>query len=159
VSFRYRLFSLPSLFATVSFRFFIYLFSLFVSLFAFRLSFRFSSLFSLFVSLFAFVSFRFRLSPLSSLSAFVSLRFRLSPLSSLSAFVAFAFISYFPNYLESKQDNINPIEKVENSSLIVASTIHHTAPADLIAPEHLERISSTSPLLISGGGGVKAISD
>lgn len=47
------------------------------------------------------------------------------------------------------QDNVNPIEKLENSSLIVASTIHQIAPAELIAPEHLDRISSTTaPLLL-----------
>jgi hypothetical protein len=46
------------------------------------------------------------------------------------------------------QDNINPIEKVENSSLIVASTIHQTSPLALIAPEHVDRISTTSASLI-----------
>ncbi len=30
-------------------------------------------------------------------------------------------------------DNINPIEKMERSSLIVASTIHHVAPVELLA--------------------------
>src|SRR5947208_1622106 len=47
------------------------------------------------------------------------------------------------------QDNVNPIEKVERSSLIVASTIHHTSPAALIAPEQLERLSTYSPMLIA----------
>eukprot|EP00026_Physarum_polycephalum_P002207 Phypoly_transcript_02212.p1 GENE.Phypoly_transcript_02212~~Phypoly_transcript_02212.p1 ORF type:complete len:944 (+),score=196.07 Phypoly_transcript_02212:68-2899(+) len=46
------------------------------------------------------------------------------------------------------QDNINPIEKVENSSLIVASTIHQTPPVSLIAPEHLDRIGTTSAKLL-----------
>ncbi len=45
-------------------------------------------------------------------------------------------------------DNVNPIEKVERSSLIVASTIHHTAPAELISAEHLQRVATYSPMLI-----------
>jgi hypothetical protein len=45
------------------------------------------------------------------------------------------------------QDNINPIEKVENSSLIVAATVHQTAPLSLIAPEHQERIAASSSRL------------
>ena len=49
------------------------------------------------------------------------------------------------------QDNVNPIEKVERSSLIVASTIHNTTPASLISPEHLERGSTYSPMLITDG--------
>jgi len=51
------------------------------------------------------------------------------------------------------QDNVNPIEKVERSSLIVASTIHHTSPAALIAPEQLERVSTYSPMLIANTSG------
>ena len=47
------------------------------------------------------------------------------------------------------QDNVNPIEKVERSSLIVASTIHNTTPAALIAPEQLERVATYSPMLIA----------
>jgi len=46
------------------------------------------------------------------------------------------------------QDNVNPIEKVERSSLIVASTIHGVTPRDLIASEHIERVSTYSPMLI-----------
>jgi hypothetical protein len=42
---------------------------------------------------------------------------------------------------------VNPIEKVENSSLIVAATIHQTTPLALVAPEHLDRISTTSARL------------
>ncbi len=44
---------------------------------------------------------------------------------------------------------MNPIEKVERSSLIIASTIHHTAPADLIANEQLARVATYSPMLIA----------
>lgn len=48
-------------------------------------------------------------------------------------------------------DNMNPIEKVERSTLIVASTIHGDTPAkDLIKPEQLERVSTYSPKLFVG---------
>ncbi len=45
-------------------------------------------------------------------------------------------------------DNINPIEKLERSSLIVAATIHHIEPVDLIAPEHVQRVAAYSPMLM-----------
>lgn len=45
---------------------------------------------------------------------------------------------------------MNPIEKIENSALIVASTIHQTTPVNMIAVDHVERISQTSPLLMAG---------
>merc|ERR1712137_1322723 len=45
------------------------------------------------------------------------------------------------------QDNINPIEKVERSMLIVASTIQEEDPETLIKPEHLERVKKASPIL------------
>jgi hypothetical protein len=48
------------------------------------------------------------------------------------------------------QDNINPIEKVERSSLIVASTIHAADPVDLINADQQERIATYSPMLIQG---------
>jgi hypothetical protein len=47
------------------------------------------------------------------------------------------------------KDNINPIEKVENSALIVASTIHQTPPQALITHEQLDRISTTSAKLFA----------
>jgi hypothetical protein len=43
---------------------------------------------------------------------------------------------------------VNPIEKVERSSLIVASSIHHTEPAELIAADQVERVATYSPMLI-----------
>jgi len=46
------------------------------------------------------------------------------------------------------QDNVNPIEKVERSSLIVATTIHALGAADLVVPEQLERVATYSPMLI-----------
>ena len=45
------------------------------------------------------------------------------------------------------QDNINPIEKVEKSTLIIASTIHSVPSAELIKAEHLERVQQSSPKL------------
>jgi hypothetical protein len=45
------------------------------------------------------------------------------------------------------QDNVNPIDKIERSLLIVASTIHRAPVADLIKDEHLERVKSVSPQL------------
>jgi len=47
------------------------------------------------------------------------------------------------------QDNVNPIEKVERSSLIVASTIHQIQPHLLIQPSHINRLAMYSPMLIS----------
>jgi hypothetical protein len=42
---------------------------------------------------------------------------------------------------------MNPIEKVERSTLIVASTIHQQPAEDLIRPEVLETVALYSPLL------------
>jgi hypothetical protein len=56
---------------------------------------------------------------------------------------------------KKKQDNVNPIEKVENSSLIVASTIHQIAPLDLVEPAHLDRIRSTAALLFGNANAIR----
>jgi len=45
------------------------------------------------------------------------------------------------------QDNVNPIEKVERSTLIVATTIHDRSAGELVAPEQLKRVATYSPLL------------
>ena len=45
------------------------------------------------------------------------------------------------------QDNINPIEKVERSSLIMASTIHRIPPIEMIKPERLSEVKKWSPML------------
>uniref|UniRef100_A0A6B2KXG2 Uncharacterized protein n=1 Tax=Arcella intermedia TaxID=1963864 RepID=A0A6B2KXG2_9EUKA len=45
------------------------------------------------------------------------------------------------------QDNVNPIEKVERSLLIVATTVHDTGAADLVRAEQIERVSTYSPVL------------
>ena len=46
------------------------------------------------------------------------------------------------------RDNLNPIEKVERSSLIVASTIHGQPIAQLVQSDQLERLLLHSPLLL-----------
>lgn len=46
------------------------------------------------------------------------------------------------------QDNINPIERVENSLLIVASTIHQQNIEKLVAKEHVQSVSEHAPLLL-----------
>ena len=38
------------------------------------------------------------------------------------------------------QENVNPIEKVERSALIVGSTMHEASPEELIKDEHLSRV-------------------
>jgi len=45
------------------------------------------------------------------------------------------------------QDNVNPIEKVERSVLIVATTIHDTMASELVRTEQIERVSTYSPVL------------
>jgi hypothetical protein len=42
------------------------------------------------------------------------------------------------------QDNVNPIEKVERSALILATTVHDKQPSELIKPEQRERIATYS---------------
>eukprot|EP01122_Echinamoeba_exundans_P013036 TRINITY_DN5621_c0_g6_i1.p1 TRINITY_DN5621_c0_g6~~TRINITY_DN5621_c0_g6_i1.p1 ORF type:complete len:1099 (+),score=366.81 TRINITY_DN5621_c0_g6_i1:411-3707(+) len=55
-------------------------------------------------------------------------------------------------------ENMNPIEKVERSTLIVASTIHNDAPAaTLVKPEQLERVSTYSPKLFVEAASVPAV--
>merc|ERR1712242_371117 len=45
------------------------------------------------------------------------------------------------------QDNVNPIDKVERSTLILASTVHQLPPAALVQDTQLGRLSGTSPML------------
>jgi hypothetical protein len=42
-------------------------------------------------------------------------------------------------------DNVNPIEKVERSLMIVGATIHGRPVDELVAPEHHARFFATSP--------------
>ena len=43
--------------------------------------------------------------------------------------------------------NANPIEKLERSSVVVASTIHGVPLTDVIASEHLESVKEFIPIL------------
>jgi hypothetical protein len=45
------------------------------------------------------------------------------------------------------QDNINPIEKVERSTLIVSTTIHDKPAIELVKQDQLDRVRTYSPLL------------
>eukprot|EP00933_Yihiella_yeosuensis_P019978 TRINITY_DN1610_c0_g1_i5.p1 TRINITY_DN1610_c0_g1~~TRINITY_DN1610_c0_g1_i5.p1 ORF type:complete len:245 (-),score=72.89 TRINITY_DN1610_c0_g1_i5:135-842(-) len=45
------------------------------------------------------------------------------------------------------EDNVNPIEKIERSTLIMASTIHQVPPAQLIREAQIARVSGCSPQL------------
>lgn len=47
------------------------------------------------------------------------------------------------------QDNINPIDKLEKSALLIASTIHQKAPERLLANhEDVKRLTNSFPTLI-----------
>lgn len=46
-------------------------------------------------------------------------------------------------------DNVNPIEKVERSALILATTIHDLPAEDLVRPGHLKSAKDASPALFS----------
>ena len=54
------------------------------------------------------------------------------------------------------RDNINPIEKVERSLLIVASTLAGKPPAELVRGGHAARIAAHSPALFAAAGGATA---
>jgi len=46
------------------------------------------------------------------------------------------------------QDNINPIEKMERSTIIVASAIHGRCPEDILRDElQVSRVKKNSPAL------------
>ena len=49
-----------------------------------------------------------------------------------------------------RQDNINPVDGVERSSLILASTVHRRPAADLIRPEHVPAARGRTPALFIG---------
>merc|ERR1712232_1355573 len=50
------------------------------------------------------------------------------------------------------QDNVNPIEKVERSTLIMATTVHQRGTAALIREAQHSRVSAASPMLFLEGG-------
>ena len=54
------------------------------------------------------------------------------------------------------QDNVNPIEKVERSLLIVGTTIHGQSARDMLAADQRDRFFATSPQLARGGDADRA---
>ena len=53
-----------------------------------------------------------------------------------------------PEILETViQENVNPVEKVERSLMIVGTTIHRRPAAELLADDQRERFFATSPRL------------
>ena len=56
------------------------------------------------------------------------------------------------------QDNVNPIEKVERSLVIVGTTIHGRPANDLLAADQRERFFTTTPQLGNAGDGDDAAS-
>lgn len=57
------------------------------------------------------------------------------------------------------QDNMNPIEKMERSMLIIATTIHQKPASELLKPEVLEKVRMFSPLVFKGVPGLLEGSD
>jgi hypothetical protein len=45
------------------------------------------------------------------------------------------------------QGNVNPIERVERSALIMATTLHHAGPEDLLEASHVSRVKELNPRL------------
>jgi len=45
------------------------------------------------------------------------------------------------------QDNQNPIEKVERSTLILGTTIHGCGPKEMLKPEFVDKVQQFSPKL------------
>merc|ERR1712066_424906 len=48
------------------------------------------------------------------------------------------------------QDNANPIDKVERSTLIMATSVHKQPLAALVRESQLPRVGTASPMLLSG---------
>jgi len=57
------------------------------------------------------------------------------------------------------QDNVSPIEKIERSALIIASTIHGQDPMDLLRDDQRERVAIYSPMLVEGSKENDAVAD
>uniref|UniRef100_A0A7S1AR47 Uncharacterized protein n=1 Tax=Noctiluca scintillans TaxID=2966 RepID=A0A7S1AR47_NOCSC len=45
------------------------------------------------------------------------------------------------------QDNVNPIEQMERSTVVMGSTVHKTSPARLLHPSHAPRVQASAPAL------------
>jgi hypothetical protein len=59
----------------------------------------------------------------------------------------------------SRQDNQNPIEKLEKTSLIIASSIHGTTPQALIKEEHISRVAEFHPALLEQKASSRALKE
>jgi len=75
------------------------------------------------------------------------------PIDFASLHVVIAMTHCFDHTLMNTiiQDNVNPIEKVEKTSLIVAATIQGRKPEELVKEEQLSRVSQFSPELFVEG--------
>ena len=62
------------------------------------------------------------------------------------------WISGFQSLQSNSQENVNPIEKVERSTLIMASTVHQQPPAQLINQSSFPRVTAASPQLFVKDG-------
>ena len=50
------------------------------------------------------------------------------------------------------QNNVNPIEKVERSALIMAATVHAQPVENLLKQEQIARVKEFSPVLFASAG-------
>ena len=50
------------------------------------------------------------------------------------------------------QDNVNPIEKMERSLLIMATTVHQRTASEMVKPHYLEQLRLYSPMLLTSDG-------
>jgi hypothetical protein len=53
---------------------------------------------------------------------------------------------------------VNPIEKAERSTLIVATTIHQLPSEELVRPDQIAKVAEFSPLLFDSAGSQDASS-
>jgi len=54
------------------------------------------------------------------------------------------------------QDNVNPIDKVERSTLIMASTVHQQPALALIRDSQVPHVKATSPILFADASAIES---